>query len=390
MFPYNALRSQDIVCVVAAVLWMTPQVVHAQPLKDTPTATSSQSNTAAAPIKSDVNLDALWDGRQMMPFRAIDNPKMVAAAQAGEFLGDEEYVLGISVNGESRAYPTRFAWFHHAINDNVGKADKGGTAPVAITYCSVCNTGLAFSPIIEGKTLMLDFYGLYNGVVTIHDRDTESVWLQVSGRAVKGPLTGKKLKTLPLLDTTWGQWKKLHPDTLVMSPDNPFKKYYRPKGVAEPRGYTKFPNPQFARTLTRNDERLPQFDKVLAVTLPLPKEDALRRAYPIKALEKVNGVINDAIGNTPVAAFLDLPTTTAYAATRVLDGKTLTFEARKQPDGQFAIYDKETGSRWNIVGIAEAGPLKGKSLTRLDNHLSQWYGWAAFFPDTTIYSAQTP
>jgi hypothetical protein len=58
---------------------------------------------------------------------------------------------------------------------------------------------------------MLDFYGLYNGVVTIHDRDTESVWLQVSGQAVKGPLTGKKLQTLPLLDTTWGQWKKLHP-----------------------------------------------------------------------------------------------------------------------------------------------------------------------------------
>jgi hypothetical protein len=368
---------------------MAPQVLHAQPLKDTLAATPPQGNKGTISLKSDVDLDALWDGRQMMPFRAIDNPKMVAAAQAADFLGDEEYVLGLSINGESRAYPTRFAWFHHAINDNVVKLGGGGTVPVAITYCSVCNTGLAFDPIIDGKTLMLDFYGLYNGVVTVHDRDTESVWLQVSGRAVKGPLAGKKLRTLPLLDTTWGQWKKLHPNTLVMSPDNPFQKFYRPKGVAEPRGYTKFPNPLFARTLTRNDERLPQFDKVLAVTLPSPNEDALRRAYPIKTLEKANGVINDTIGNTPVVAFLDISTTTAYAATRVLDGKTLSFEARKQPNGQFAIYDKETGSRWNIVGKAEAGPLAGKSLTRLDNHLSQWYGWAAFFPDTTVFGLAT-
>lgn len=384
MFLCKVSHSRAISCLAVA-LSIAPQVLHAESPQDTPSEAPAQSATSSARSNPDVNLDALWDGRQMMPFRAIDNPKMVAATQASDFLGDEEYVLGISINGESRAYPTRFAWFHHAINDNIGKTGGGGTVPIAITYCSVCNTGLAFNPIIEGKTLMLDFYGLYNGVVTIHDRDTESVWLQVSGRAVKGPLAGKKLTVLPLLDTTWGQWKKLHPDTLVMSPENEFKKFYRPKGVAEPRGYTKFPNPQFARTLTRNDERLPQFDKVLAVTLPSSNEDALRRAYPIKALEKANGVINDTIGNTPVVAFLDISTTTAYAATRELDGKTLTFEARKQPNGQYAIYDKETGSRWNIVGKAEAGPLAGKSLTRLENHLSQWYGWAAFFPDTTVF-----
>ncbi|HEX8235730.1 MAG TPA: DUF3179 domain-containing protein [Abditibacteriaceae bacterium] len=364
---------------------MTSQVLLAQPSQAKSAASSTQSPNPSTHAKSNVDPDALWDGRQMMPFRAIDNPKMVTAAQASDFLGDEEYVLGLSINGESRAYPTRFASFHHAINDNIGNMTTGGTVAVAITYCSVCNTGLAFSSIVDDKTLMLDFYGLYNGVVTVFDRNTESVWLQVSGRAVKGPLTGKKLKTLPLLDTTWGQWKKLHPDTIVMSPDNPFQKFYRPKGVAEPRGYTRFPMPQFASTLTRNDERLPQFDKVLAVTLPLPAEDALRRAYPIKALEKANGIINDTLGDTPVVALLDLPTATAYAASRVLDGKTLTFEARKQPNGQFATYDKETGSRWNLVGKAEAGPLAGKSLTRVDNHLSQWYGWAAFFPDTTIF-----
>jgi hypothetical protein len=111
--------------LVAALLWTTPQVLHAQPLKDAPAEPPAQSANSSAPSKPDVDTDALWDGRQMMPFRAIDNPKMVAATQASDFLGDEEYVLGISINGESRAYPTRFAWFHHAINDNIGKTGRG-------------------------------------------------------------------------------------------------------------------------------------------------------------------------------------------------------------------------------------------------------------------------
>ncbi len=234
--------------------------------------------------------------------------------------------------------------------------------------------------------------------MTIYDRESESVWLQVGGRAVKGPLVGTVLKTGPLLDTTWGNWKKLHPDTLVMSPDTPYARYYAPKGVHTPRGMAYFPAPYFKTTLTRTDKRLPPAELVLAVALPQPSAsgkpgemgEPLTRAYPVKALKESPGVVNDTLGSAPVAVFFDPDTTTAAAVSRILDGKTLTFEVRKQADGKPAFYDKETGTRWNIEGKGEEGPLAGKSLERLDSHMSEWYGWVAYFPTTTIYGRTDP
>ena len=93
----------------------------------------SEVSTPKDILAPDIKADALWDGRRSTPFRAVDNPKMVKAEEA-DFLDDNEYVLGITVNGESRAYPTRFAAFHHVINDKLGKADQGGEAFVTVTY----------------------------------------------------------------------------------------------------------------------------------------------------------------------------------------------------------------------------------------------------------------
>ncbi len=67
------------------------------------------------PIAKDIEADKVWDGRGLVPFKAIDNPKMVKAADAG-FMTPNDYVLGVTVDGESRAYPTRFIWFHHVVN----------------------------------------------------------------------------------------------------------------------------------------------------------------------------------------------------------------------------------------------------------------------------------
>lgn len=345
---------------------------------------AAAGKTSMAP---DFQPEGLWDGRKIVPFKALDDPKLVKASEAA-FLSDEDYVLGLTINGESRAYPTRFVWWHHFVNDRIGDT------PFLISYCSVCNTGIRFDTTVAGKARKFDFYGLYNGVVVMCERETETVWTQVSGQAVQGPLQGARLKKGPLLDTTWGQWKKLHPDTLVMSDDTPYRRFYSPKEKPEPRGYDRFPAPFFRPTVIRGDKRLPPFDKVLAVALATPLADGkeetfTRRAYPVKALQEAGGVVNDNVGAAPVTAFLDPSTQTACAFSRVLEGKTLTFEGRKS-DGRVTFHDRETGSRWNIEGKAEEGPLAGKSLERLENHLSQWYGWSAYFPDTSIYGRTDP
>lgn len=259
----------------------------------------------------------------------------------------------------------------------------------------VCNSGIRFDPIVNNKALAFDFYGLYNGVVTMIDRSTKSVWLQVGGRAIKGSLLNTTLKTAPLTDTTWKRWKELHPDTLVMSPDTPFRECYDPKGVPVPRGYSEFPSPYFQRSMVRRDKRLPAFEMVLAVTVStenesqqqaVPSLEAKRhyRAYPIKTLQNTSGVFNDVLGTQPLSIFFEADSQTATAFSRMLDGQMLTFETRKQAGKRPLIYDKETGSRWTIEGKAVEGSWMGRELTRMDSYMSEWYGWASYFPQTSI------
>ena len=349
--------------------------------QDKPVQASTDPKERLAP---DIKAEALWDGRKIVPFKALDMPKMVKASDA-DFVDDTEYILGVTINGESRAYPTRFVWWHHVVNDKIGEGEKA--VPFVVTYCSVCNTGIGFDARLKDKLLLFNFYGLYNGVAIMIDRDTDSVWLPVSGKAVKGERLGEKLKTIPVLDTTLGEWKKFHPDTFVMSPDNEFRKNYRDKTKQEPRGYDMFPAPFFKPSLTRDDMRLPQFEKVLGVAFET-KKDTLRRAYPVAALNTAEGVINDTIDKTPVVVFLEQKSTTANAFEAQDGKKKLTFEARKNADGATEFVDKETESVWNVEGTATDGKLKGRSLRRLENHLSQWYGWAAYFPETTIYGKE--
>jgi len=337
-----------------------------------------------------IRLSALWDGRKSVDFHSVQFPRMVRASDA-HFLIDPEYVLGITENGESRAYPTRFVSWHHIVNDRIGK--PGNFSFVTITYCIVCNSGILFeTPVVNNRPLSFDFYGLYNGVMALFDTSTNSVWLQITGSAVKGPLTGRSMKTAPLLDTTWGEWKRLHPDTLVMAPDAHVKEDYEPRGSIMVRGYDSFPAAYFKPTITHKDSRLPMFEPVLAVSLPESGAAAgaaptsiLHRAYPLKAFGGKTSAVNDVLGNEPIAVLFRAGSETASAVSRVIDGQTLNLEVRKNRLGKADYYDRETGSRWTIEGRAVDGPLAGKSLARIDSHMSQWYGWVSYFPDTSIF-----
>ena len=394
----NLYRFSQFVFTACGLLLLNLTLVSCRhaPSSPPPAQTVGRKVTPSLQIAPDIKPEALWDARTFKPFVALDLPKMVRASQAN-FLSDREYILGIHANGESRAYPIRFMAFHHVVNDQVGASPKD-KIPVAITFCSNCNLGIRYDPRLRNETLLFDFYGLYNGVATLRERRTQSVFLLAEGRFVTGALMGTRLKTGPLLDTTWGEWKKLRPDTLVMSQDTPFKESY---GVAAREGQRHLTGSVYSflgATVTRGDKRLPPFDLVLAVTLDSvgdkqkggQKQTTLYRAYPVEAVEQAGNAVNDMLGSQPVCVLLDARTQTAVALSRRLGTRTLTLEARSLPGGETAFFDRETETRWNLEGQAEAGPLKGRALERLDSHLSQWYGWAASFPDTGIYGRSDP
>lgn len=230
----------------------------------------------------------------------------------------------------------------------------------------------------------------------MYDRGTESVWLQVGGRAIRGSMVGTVLKTAPMTDTTWKKWKQLYPDTLVMSPETPYVQNYTPRGAKLYRGTKKgFPQRYFRTSLVQGDARMSPWDMVLGVILndpnaPKDKPKASYHCYPLNALKAAGGVVQETLQGQEVVAFYDEENDSAIAFLRKVEGKTLTFSLKKEDDGTIHYTDKETGSVWDFEGRAQSGSLKGRSLTRLEGHLSEWYGWAAYFGSTTIYGRTDP
>jgi len=161
-----------------------------------------------------VEFEQMYQGcpsRDCIP--SIDDPTYVTADQAGDFLGDEELVIAMDHNGERRAWPIRILDFHEIVNDTIGGD------PVAVTWCPLCGSGLAFLRTVNGKVVEFGVSGLlHDSDLVMYDRGGNSLWQQITGEAVMGPALGQKLEEVPTAITEWATWKAAHPDTRVMQP----------------------------------------------------------------------------------------------------------------------------------------------------------------------------
>jgi hypothetical protein len=158
----------------------------------------------------------------------------------GKYLVPSDLVIGVTINGESRAYPLNVIIVHEIINDTLGGV------PIVVTYNWVCDSIAAYDRRVGDQTLEFAHSGLvYNSNPLMYDRTQEtedrrlpksSLWTQLLGQAVSGPAAEKnaQLKAIPAERITWGQWSEIHPDTTVLDRDNRIAARY--KG-ATPTGY---------------------------------------------------------------------------------------------------------------------------------------------------------
>ena len=259
---------------------------------------------------------------------SIDNPKFVFVKEANEFLNDNELVLGINLNNDKRAYPFQILVWHEIVNDIVGGK------PVAITYCPLCGTGIAYERTINSEPVEFGVSGLlYNSDLVMYDRKTDTLWDQVSGRAIVGELTGMRLKQVPIDTVTWGDWKKLYPDTKVLSRDTGHIRLYG----RDPYG---------------------DYDTSTSVYFPVENEDL--RLHPKEVIFgiEING---------------------KYKAYTEEDLKKL-----KKIEDRFADVNL-------IVERSEAGVVTVKNTDTNETIIpirSFWFAWFAFHPDTELYKSQ--
>ena len=186
--------------------------------------------------------------------QALDRPRFLRVAEVN-FLRPQEPVIALALAGRTRAYPLQILVWHEIVNDVVGGV------PVAVTFCPLCNTAIAFDRRVRGRTLTFGTTGnLRNSDLVMYDRETESWWQQFGGEGVVGRYAGTRLRVLPARIVAWSSFRAQHPDGLVLSRQTG---YSRPYGENPYAGYDDVSSPPFFPTRNAGDKRLPPKERVV-------------------------------------------------------------------------------------------------------------------------------
>ncbi len=258
---------------------------------------------------------------------AILNPKFESASEAS-WLKSTDLVTGVEIEGVFKAYPLRILVWHEAVNDKVGNK------PIMVSYCPLCGSTLIFDREVDSEELTFGISGLlYQSDVLFYDHQNLSLWSQLEMKAISGPKAGTEMEVLPSVLATWSEWKKKHPNTLVLSKDTGFSRDYdnMPYG-----GYENSTNLMFP--VENSDDRYHPKEKVLVVI----SSDNVAKAYAFKELNKVKTPLNDKVG---------------------LDEITIKFNS-----GEFVSAYDNAGN-----------PIK--------SFVTYWFAWYTFRPDTLVFNA---
>ena len=275
-----------------------------------------------------IPLDEIKDGgppKDGIP--AIDKPEFKKASAIQ--LDEQTRVLGVKVNGVAKAYPIPIMNFHEIVNDEFAGQ------PVVVTYCPLCGSGVAFDAAIGGEKKTFGVSGLlYNSDVLLYDRQTESLWSQIMMEAVAGPMKGEKLQMVPTMNTSFTEWKKKYPETLVLTENTGYQ-----------RDYSSNPYPGYGASarlyfdVEEQDARFHPKETVIGIEL-----NGEFKAYPFSELEKLkSGKLEDSF------------------------------------QGQDLLVNFSPDSR-----SATITNKQGEELPALTTF---WFAWYAFHPETAVFMA---
>ncbi len=317
-------------------------------------------------------------GKEGIP--SLQSPSFVSQQVADAYLDAQEPVIALEINGEARAYPIQILMWHEIAIDELGGV------PVAVTFCPLCNTAITFDRRVDGETRTFGVSGLLRrSDLIMYDYTNESLWQQITGEAIAGQDIGKQLRFLPSQIVSWAAFRESFPDALVLSRETGFNRNY---GANPYQGYDRIGSSPFLLDVANQDGRLQAMERVL--TVEVGNEPV---AFPFIELSK-HPVLTYGTGEDEVVAFWASDTLSALddllivgsrnvgsagAFRPFLDGERLEFEAR---DGD--IVDTMTGSVWNTLGRATAGPLAGAQLEPVLSANHFWFAWAIFKPETHV------
>ena len=266
-------------------------------------------------------------------------------------------VIGVEINGETKAYPANLLFYHHQLSDTVGGH------PIVATYCGMCRSGRVYDANWPEGTPEFALVGAVSFNAILRDNITNSWWRQETGQAVKGAKKGAQLEDVYFEQMSLKNWIAKHPDTLILQYDPTFVAKYN-----------------FFAKLLKFEAALPRwhFQKTPPLVIGVDL-DGHEKAYDLIELQKAK-LVNDQLGPNALVAIADDDNTSAFVYNRKIKDQTLTFAMEGDK-----IIDLETKSTWPHLGQCISGKLKVTQLTQIQSYQQFIRAWITFHPDTEFY-----
>ena len=276
----------------------------------------------------------------------------------------EDKVLSVRINGEARAYPIRTMGYHHIVNDVVGGK------PLAVTYCTLCHTGLVWSRTLNGRTLHFRLAGINNGNALMRDEETSSIWQQSTGEAIFGPWKGQHLSLIHSDELTFALWRTEQPDGRVLRPDPKYVSEYDPKDWEKHVEKTH-------TVIDTSKSGVSPHELILGVT-----NADLSKAYPLQSVLAAK-IVQDQVGDFPILIVVGPDGLSTRIFMGRLDVAPMTFTSAT--GSGIIMRDAETGSDWNFEGCAISGKLAGQCVQAIDSNKDYWFDWLNHHPGTKVF-----
>ncbi len=227
---------------------------------------------------------------------------------------------------------------------------------------------MVYAREVGGRTLTLMVSGmLWRDSLVMMDEETKTLWSQVTGEAIRGPLKGKRLQIIPAVQTTWSRWRASHPDTTVLKKEAAFRESAYEKYSSDPSRFG----------LGRARKVLGQLPGKAIVNGIAAGGDALAVA-DVRLL--VGEPVFATLGHRPVVIVRGTDGGVRAFVARI-DAEPLEFRAVR--GGRLA--DGATGSVWDPErGVFTAGELAGRALEPLPVTRAFWFAWSTFYPSTRV------
>ncbi|HMB97637.1 MAG TPA: DUF3179 domain-containing (seleno)protein, partial [Balneolaceae bacterium] len=183
----------------------------------TNTSTPNDSNTNDSWL---IPEDQVFIGAGRDDIPSIDDPSFKPVGDI-DFIEDDELIIGVKIGNEIRGYPHQILNYHEIVNDFIG--DEA----VAVTFCPLTGSALAWNREIEGEVTEFGVSGLiHKNNLIAYDRATNSYWSQMLEQSVNGERIGIRLQSYGVIEMNWKTWKHRFPDSEVLTGETGFDRDY--------------------------------------------------------------------------------------------------------------------------------------------------------------------